>query len=199
MKVLSIKDDATAEIVVNKSKFIAFALKAEDEQAVQDSLKRLRKTYYDATHVCYAAVWDESGNAMRSSDDGEPSGTAGMPILSVILGRNLRKTMVAVVRYFGGVKLGTGGLTRAYSAAAQAALDKSGVTESVLCDKYLCKTDFVTFRKIASTKGIADVVYGDGVKFSLYVPQGESIKGVINKACGRLDAEKSGEQYINFS
>ena len=74
MKIVKIKDDATAEIVVNKSKFIAFAIKTNDEQSLQDSLKRLRKTYYDATHVCYAAVWDD-GNSVRSSDDGEPSGT----------------------------------------------------------------------------------------------------------------------------
>ena len=114
MKIVTIKDDATAEIVVNKSKFIAFAIKTNDEQSLQNSLKRLRKTYYDATHVCYAAVWDDDGNSVRSSDDGEPSGTAGMPILAVINGRNLRRVTVTVVRYFGGTKLGTGGLTRAY-------------------------------------------------------------------------------------
>ena len=95
----------------------------ESEEEVRAFLARVRTEFPDATHHCYAFVADTLGNLMRFSDDGEPQGTAGMPILDALRGKKLYQTAVVVTRYFGGVKLGAGGLVRAYSGAASECLD----------------------------------------------------------------------------
>lgn len=122
---------ASATVVVKKSKFIGetFSVKTEEEAA--QCVAGVKKKYYDARHHCFAyCLGDE--NAIRSSDDGEPSGTAGRPILDVILGEGMLNTLVVVTRYFGGTLLGTGGLTHAYKDAAKEALD---ATEKLLRQK----------------------------------------------------------------
>ena len=108
-----------SEIIEKKSRFIGRALPIESEQQAQEILKEIRKQYYDARHVCYAFQVDQ---ITRSSDDGEPSGTAGRPILDMIGYAGLKNVLVVVTRYFGGVLLGTGGLTRAYGQTAKEAI-----------------------------------------------------------------------------
>ena len=100
------------ELIINKSKFISFAIYISNVQMVNDVLDKLKKEYKDATHICYAY---KIGNVKRFNDDNEPKGTAGMPILNVIENKELDNILVVVVRYFGGIKLGTGGLVRAYT------------------------------------------------------------------------------------
>lgn len=117
----TIDKDCEAELVIKKSRFIALAHRAYDEQEVKCWLEALRKQYSDARHIAYA-YRIKSGEQIfqKSSDDGEPSGTAGMPILNLIIKEDLINTAIAVVRYFGGIKLGAGGLTRAYAGSANA-------------------------------------------------------------------------------
>ncbi len=105
-----------------RSKFIAYALPVESEEEALGEVARLRKEYYDARHVCWAYRLGIDGATTRSNDDGEPSGTAGKPILGQILSQDLTQVVVVVVRYFGGVKLGTPGLIESYRAAAYEAL-----------------------------------------------------------------------------
>lgn len=105
------------EIVINKSRFIAYKFELKNLNEVKNNLEILRAAHKKATHICYAYVYNLDAVSEKCSDDGEPSGTAGYPILNVIKKKNLTNTMVAVVRYFGGVKLGAGGLTRAYTKA----------------------------------------------------------------------------------
>lgn len=124
---LSIKSDCVTEIVIQKSRFIARCVPVETEEQALEILDEIRKQYRDATHNCYAYVCGL--NTLRFSDDGEPSGTAGVPILEVIRARGLKNCLVVVTRYFGGILLGAGGLVRAYSSSASAVLDKSGVVE----------------------------------------------------------------------
>ncbi|HEY8423517.1 MAG TPA: YigZ family protein [Clostridia bacterium] len=119
---LTIGAIAETEIVINKSRFLAKAYPVKDWENASEILKELRKTFWDATHICYGCVADKLANVMRFSDDGEPQGTAGKPILDVIRQKNLRQVLVAVIRYFGGIKLGAGGLVRAYSKAASEVL-----------------------------------------------------------------------------
>ncbi|HEY8443237.1 MAG TPA: YigZ family protein [Clostridia bacterium] len=119
---LTIGSFAETEIVINKSRFLAKAYPVNGWERASEILKELRKTYWDATHICYGCVADKLGNITRFSDDGEPSGTAGKPILDVIKQKNLRQVLVAVIRYFGGIKLGAGGLVRAYSKASSEVL-----------------------------------------------------------------------------
>ncbi len=112
-----------AELKVRGSRFIGTAVPVRTREEVADELTRLKKEFWDATHNCYAYRLAPDGLQYRFSDDGEPSGSAGKPILFVLQQRNLVNTLVVVTRYFGGTKLGVGGLVRAYTEGAQAALD----------------------------------------------------------------------------
>jgi uncharacterized YigZ family protein len=120
---LTIRADTKTETVINKSRFISVACPVEHWEHALKILSDLKKTYWDSTHICYGCIADSLGSNMRFSDDGEPQGTAGKPILEVIKQKNLRQVLVAVVRYFGGIKLGAGGLVRAYSKAASDVLN----------------------------------------------------------------------------
>lgn len=123
MSFLSVAAPHTAEKIIEKSRFLTYAAHTAGEEEARAFLTRVRSEHPLATHVCYAFVADRPGNLMRFSDDGEPQGTAGMPILGVLRARKLFECAVAVVRYFGGVKLGAGGLTRAYSGCTAECLD----------------------------------------------------------------------------
>ena len=113
----------TFELEINKSRFIAYKLELSSLDEVKPFLEKLKKEHKKARHVCYAYVYNKEIVSEKCSDDGEPSGTAGYPILNVIKKKNLTNVLVAVVRYFGGIKLGAGGLTRAYTKACAGVLD----------------------------------------------------------------------------
>ena len=133
MSYLSVASADVYEKVIEKSRFLAYVAHTAGEEEARAFLQDVRARHPLATHVCYAFVADRLGNLMRFSDDGEPQGTAGMPILGVLRARKLFETAVAVVRYFGGIKLGAGGLTRAYSSSAAEALDRAAVCEYAVC------------------------------------------------------------------
>ena len=107
-----------SEKIIEKSRFITYSEHVESEEDARAFIAEIRSQHSLATHVCFAFIADKLGNLQRFSDDGEPQGTAGVPILEVLKAKKLYETVVAVVRYFGGVKLGAGGLVRAYSSAA---------------------------------------------------------------------------------
>lgn len=120
----------TSEIVEKKSRFLGEVTHVETLEEAETAVQKVRKQYYDARHHCFAFVCGEPGDPseiVRSSDDGEPQGTAGKPMLEILTGAKLHKTLVVVTRYFGGTLLGTGGLVRAYSAAARSAVDAAGI------------------------------------------------------------------------
>lgn len=122
----TIKGECSAEITEKKSKFICNVFHVESVQEAEDKLNIVRKKYHDARHNCYVYKVVEE-DAFKASDDGEPSGTAGVPMLNIVNGRNLSNILVVVTRYFGGILLGTGGLVRAYSLATTTALDDSNI------------------------------------------------------------------------
>lgn len=122
----TIKDECSAEITEKKSKFICNVFHVESVQEAEDKLNIIRKKYHDARHNCYVYKVVEE-DAFKASDDGEPSGTAGVPMLNIVNGRNLSNILVVVTRYFGGILLGIGGLVRAYSLATTTALDDSNI------------------------------------------------------------------------
>ena len=115
---LSVSGQFQSEFIVERSRFISYCDRVKSEEEARAFVEKIKKQNSLATHNCYAFIADETANLMRFSDDGEPQGTAGVPILDVIKNRNLRQTAVVVTRYFGGIKLGAGGLCRAYSRAA---------------------------------------------------------------------------------
>lgn len=134
---LTIATNGEAIYTEKRSKFLAFAEHVADEDEVKARVAALRKQFYDARHVCFAYVLGNEGHTTRANDDGEPSGTAGRPILGQIRSAQLTYTLVVVVRYFGGVKLGTGGLVVAYKTAAAeaiaAAVSKEKVVQARFC------------------------------------------------------------------
>ena len=122
---------ATAQITEKKSRFIADVVPVRDAAQAEEALARLTRQYWDAKHHCHAYVIGSGGTLTHSSDDGEPSGTAGAPILSVLTGAKLTDTLIVVTRYFGGVLLGTGGLVRAYSEAARKGLQAAEIVRMI--------------------------------------------------------------------
>ena len=126
----SIAENASSEIVEKKSKFIGNVYYIESIEEAEELIKQANKTYFDARHNCYAfRVYTQNGIVNRFSDDGEPSGTAGSPMLNLLTGQNLCNVLVIVTRYFGGILLGTGGLVRAYMAASTEALAQTSIVE----------------------------------------------------------------------
>ena len=163
------------EIVEKKSRFIAQVFPVETEEEVLQILEETRKKYWDARHNCYAFVLGAGGEITRCSDDGEPSGTAGRPILEVLTGRRLRNVLVIVTRYFGGTLLGTGGLVRAYSQSAQAGLAASRVITKQAGCLLTVDTDYNgigNLQYLAAQSGLAvlDTVYTESVQMKVLVP-----------------------------
>ncbi|MBQ8697552.1 MAG: YigZ family protein, partial [Schwartzia sp.] len=128
---LTILTEGTAEFTVQRSRFIACIAAVHDEEEARAFVARLRKEHYDARHCCSAWILGADGAKQKSSDDGEPGGTAGMPILETMKRRGLTDAAVVVVRYFGGIKLGAGGLVRAYSHAAAIGIDAATLARRV--------------------------------------------------------------------
>ena len=133
MDYISVTEEFTAERVIEKSRFVAYIGRAVGEEGAKAYLDSVRTRHPLATHVCYAYIADAAGNLQRFSDAGEPHGTAGLPILGVLKARDLRETAIAVVRDFGGIKLGAGGLVRAYTAAAADAADAATLVRFEPC------------------------------------------------------------------
>lgn len=129
---LTVATPGEGNFTEKRSRFLAFALHVENEEEAKRHLAELRKKYYDARHVCYAYALGPDGTLTRSSDDGEPSGSAGKPLLGQLRSFGVTFTLVAVVRYFGGVKLGTGGLAVAYKTAAADALTAATLEERLV-------------------------------------------------------------------
>ncbi len=164
--------NGTGEIVEKKSRFIATLYKVESEEEVTGYINATRKKYWDARHNCYAFVLGDNNETARCSDDGEPSGTAGKPILEVLTGSGVHNGLIIVTRYFGGTLLGTGGLVRAYTQAAKAAIDDAVVAWLINGVKVTVTTDYSglgNFQYMAANESllVADVIYTDKVQLVL--------------------------------
>lgn len=133
---LTIKQSAETQITEKRSRFIAFILHVQTEEEAKSIIATYKKKYYDAKHVCYAYVIGNKGEHTRANDDGEPSGTAGRPILGQLVSHNLTYCLGIVVRYFGGVKLGTGPLGVAYKTAISEAIALSEVEEKIITSTF---------------------------------------------------------------
>ena len=146
----TIRAPSQAETKVKGSRFLAESKLVVSVEEMQTALERIRKREYAATHHCYAyRVGLFNGMTFNYSDDGEPSGTAGRPIYDVICGRNLTNILIVVTRYFGGTKLGTGGLVRAYSKAAKLVVEKSGTKENFITESIKIEIEFPFYDQLA--------------------------------------------------
>lgn len=166
---------AEAQLVEKKSRFIATVRPVESEEEAAAFIEEMKKKYYDARHNCSAYVLGSKAQLTRSSDDGEPSGTAGRPMLEVLLGSGIRNVAAVVTRYFGGTLLGTGGLVRAYSGVLKEALEKCETARQHFGVRFQIKADYNAVGKIQhilASRNIAaeDSVYAADVKMTVIAP-----------------------------
>lgn len=196
---------ASAEITEKKSRFIASVQSVRTQEEADDFILRTKKTYWDARHNCSAMILGERGELSRCSDDGEPAGTAGRPMLSVLTGDELTNVCVVVTRYFGGVLLGTGGLVRAYSQAVRAALDMCVVSERIDGFRLRIRTDYNGIGKINYILGqrslpVTDSEYTDAVEIETLVEASalDSLKAeIIEKTNAKASFVK--EEVIRYA
>ena len=174
----TVKGNGEHEIVIQKSRFIAHVARAETEEAAQNFIQRIKKENWNATHNCSAYLIGENDHIQKANDDGEPSGTAGVPILEVLKKKHLKDTVVVVTRYFGGIKLGAGGLILAYGKSTSEGINATGIVERKLMKVMSTVIDYTWLGKIenelrSSVYGIKDIHYLDHVKIETYVEDGE--------------------------
>lgn len=190
----TIKKNAESELIVQKSRFICRAKHVESELEAQDFLTQIQKKHWDATHNCYA--YRITSAIQKASDDGEPSGTAGRPILSVLTNNELLYTLIIVTRYFGGVKLGGGGLIRAYSQAASEVISEAGIIQKCLHQQLLLTFHFTHLSKVEyelrrTSYYIEPMQYGQAVACTIWVPI-----EMVDKAQQQLEEWTNGQAEI---
>lgn len=137
-----------ARIEIKRSVFIASTYFVEKENDIVLTLESIKKEHYKANHHCYAYILGNKADVKKASDDGEPSGTAGRPILSVLEATGLTNVLCVVTRYFGGIKLGAAGLLRAYTDAAVESVNKAGIVRKQFCNVYMIKCDYGFYQKL---------------------------------------------------
>lgn len=189
------------EIVEKKSRFIATVVPVHSEEEALKFVEAMKKKYWNATHNCYAYVIGENHELQRYSDDGEPGGTAGKPMLDVLIGEEIHNAAIVVTRYFGGTLLGTGGLVRAYSAAAKQGLASSVIITKIPGVKLRLATDYAGLGKIQYIFGqrgikILDSIYTDKVEIAALVPLDvlEAVKAEIREGTNGQAGMEEGEQ-----
>lgn len=200
----TIYEGGQGEIVEKKSRFIATVREVKTEAEAQEFIEEMKKKYWDARHNCSAYVIGEHREYTRCSDDGEPSQTAGRPMLDVLLGEDLYNTAVVVTRYFGGTLLGTGGLVRAYSRAVQEGLANSCIIEKKHGVMLSVETDYNGLGKVQYLAGerkipVQEAEYTDKVVLKLLVPSGnleEFEKAVIEGTSGKAVMSREKELYF---
>ena len=184
----TIKNNSSAEIIKKKSKFIANIFYVENLQEAEEYIKKTKKEHYNAKHNCFAyIVMGENGEKVKKfSDDGEPSGTAGAPILEILEKQNLCNILVVVTRYFGGILLGTGGLVRAYSGAVLEALKNVEFTNKTMGFEVKITTNYRDAEKLKYNLEkekikIININYGENVELLAQIPENATDKIIENK------------------
>lgn len=175
-KFKTILNEGTAEIVEKKSRFIASVRPVKTEEEARTFIEEIKKKYWDARHNVFAYQIGERNEIQRFSDDGEPQGTAGMPVITVLSGEDIKNCCIVVTRYFGGTLLGTGGLVRAYGKSAKECLLNAGIAEITTFRKYSISTEYAMQGKIQYEimQGeyiIKDTVFTDKVEFIVLVEE----------------------------
>lgn len=189
------------EFTEKRSRFIGRCFPVKTEEEAMEKLNAIRKLHYDATHNCWAYAL--SGGAQRFSDDGEPGGTAGMPIMDTLIKRDIKDALIVVTRYFGGILLGSGGLVRAYSRSASEALSAAGCGLMSPCRVIEFAVDYPRYGGIegfVKANSVVDSIeFLENVRFCVTVPEEKTdgfIKAVIEKTDGRAAPAVTGERFI---
>lgn len=198
--------DGSAQITEKKSRFIGDVYNIENEEDALYYINETKKKYWDARHHCYAYIIGNNNEIKRFSDDGEPSGTAGKPILDVLDKSGIANCLIIVTRYFGGTLLGTGGLIRAYSEAAKSGIEASGIMEVKKGIQAQIDADYNSFGKIQymcmeRNIIITDTEYGENVHINMIIEESEYAhfqKAVADAFAGRLEIVKNDNVILVF-
>lgn len=200
----TIKQDGEYEVVIQKSKFIAHFKRVTSEAEAQAFIQAIKKAHWSANHNCSAYIIGERNEFQKANDDGEPSGTAGLPMLEVLRKRELKDTVVVVTRYFGGIKLGGGGLIRAYGGTVSEGLDAVGIVERIPMQRLTLTVDYGWIGKVEnelrqSSYLLDDIVYADTVTFHISVPVEETeaaMAGLVDLTNGQGGLETQDQRII---
>jgi len=202
---LSVLGEMENETVIERSRFICKIRRVESEEDAKAFVEEVRKEHSTATHNCYAYVASEDGNIMKFSDDGEPQGTAGMPMLDVLRNRKIMMTACVVTRYFGGIKLGAGGLVRAYSGAVSACLNEAKIVSNELSSELKIEVSYelypIFLKYIAGKKmKTLNSDFGGNVVITCVLPrvlENSFVDGLKDFLLGKVKIEKK-EEYFYF-
>ncbi len=199
----AVTSEGVGEIIEKKSRFIGYVLPVETVEEAETRIAEISKKHWDARHNCYAYIIGKRGEQVKCSDNGEPSGTAGKPILEVLKGAGLTNTLIVVTRYFGGVLLGTGGLVRAYTQSAQAGLAEAQISRFIYGQQLTVQVDYSLIDPLQyffKQKEItpSDIRYTDKVEFDICIPlpQVDSmIEEITKQTNGRAVITKGDTTY----
>ncbi|MFC3041290.1 YigZ family protein [Virgibacillus xinjiangensis] len=202
----TVKLEGQDEIVIQKSRFIGYVRRVETEEDAQRFIQEIKKKHHDATHNCSAYMIGENDQIQKANDDGEPSGTAGVPILEVLKKQGLKDTAVVVTRYFGGIKLGAGGLIRAYGSTTSQAIKTTGIVKRQLMQGYSIVVDYTSLGKVENelrnSKFILETInYLDTVEFIVYVQKGEEqefLDWMVDLSSGQAEIEATDTKYMEI-
>lgn len=195
---------ACAELTDRRSRFIGTVCEVKTEEEAIAVIADLRKRYWDARHTVYA--YSLQSGIVRCSDDGEPQGTAGAPVLDVLQKRGLTDCLIAVTRYFGGILLGTGGLVHAYSECASRALDAASIVTRRLCAEGTVCCDYAQYGRLpaliaAADGGITDTAFADDVTLMVYIPlpnEASFRRELMEMTAGTVEFSKKNEIFHDF-
>ncbi len=201
MSYIRIEKNETCEITEKKSRFIAYLAYVTTEEDAQNFVSQIKKKHYDARHNVYAYILNSGGK--KYSDDGEPSKTAGYPILEMLENEGVTDVVCVVTRYFGGTLLGTGGLIRAYTKSAKDCLEKAGVKKMILCDVLSLTFDYAYLSKIEhmlKTENLVtkDKTFLENVTLTVISPKdktGALRENILNEFAGAVNFAVTGEIY----
>ncbi|WP_329469082.1 YigZ family protein [Exiguobacterium sp. 9-2] len=200
----TVKENGFHEIIIQKSRFITYLARATTEEQAQAFISELKKKHHDANHNCSAYVIGERNEIQKANDDGEPSGTAGVPMLEVLKKRDLRDTVVVVTRYFGGIKLGGGGLIRAYGSSVSEALNAVGVVERIEHTVVSVTVDYTWLGKLenelrTSVHPIDQIHYLDQVQIDVLVKTADVpdfLDWMTNMTNGQAELSSGSKRYL---
>lgn len=202
---ISVGQESFTENIINRSRFISQCFPVKSEEEALAFLAEVRSKYADATHVCYAYRVGELAETTRFSDAGEPSGTAGMPILDVLRNNDVTDALITVTRYFGGILLGTGGLVRAYSSGAVEALKLAGKVERLPAALINLNIEYTHYGQlegyIRQNARVDKVDYTDIIEMTVSVKADEAdafIAEIIDRSNGRVQPAVRGESVIEL-
>ena len=204
---LTVSNTACDEIVIQKSRFIGYAAPCNTEEEAQQFVQKIREKHRDARHHCYAYVIGLNSGIMRYSDDGEPGGTAGMPIMDVLKNEGIVNCCTVVFRYFGGILLGTGGLVRAYTQGCKIALQAANIVQMELSVLQRCRVSYAAWNQIQYSLQklpvqLNSVDYSDMIEFQLcsrLSDLNETVRILNDLTVGKIIWMDSEEKYMPWS